>query len=96
MAPECLSGEKYNMKADVYSFAVLLWEMMAGRTPYAFARTMNQLAYYVVDDGGRPDIDEGWPLTIKNMLESSFDSDVEKRPVSTYASAPMLRDPTWF
>ena len=33
MAPECLNHEPYNLKADVYSFAIILWEMLAGQTP---------------------------------------------------------------
>lgn len=30
MAPEILRGEKYEESADVYSFGVILWEMMMG------------------------------------------------------------------
>ena len=82
MAPECLSRKAYNMKADVYSFAVLFWEMLTGQTPYAFTRERHHLTHYVVNERGRPDIHESWPGNIKRMLESSFDSDIERRPVS--------------
>jgi serine/threonine protein kinase len=34
MAPEILRGEKYEEAADVYSFGVILWEMMTGEIPY--------------------------------------------------------------
>lgn len=34
MAPEILRGEKYTEKADVYSFGVILWEMITGEIPY--------------------------------------------------------------
>ena len=37
---------------------------------------------YVVEENGRPDIEESWPSSIQGMLESSFDSEIEKRPVS--------------
>lgn len=47
MAPECLLGETYNMKADVYSFAVILWEMLSASRPYAFVMSLEQLIQHV-------------------------------------------------
>ena len=32
-APEMLMGEKWNEKADVYSFGVLLWELATSEIP---------------------------------------------------------------
>lgn len=80
MAPEVLSGNKYNLKADVYSFGIIMWQVLAGQTPYAFVRNRNQLDYYVVHDRGRPDIDDVWPDRIKSMLESSFSDNFLLRP----------------
>jgi serine/threonine protein kinase len=34
MAPEILRGEKYEESADVYSFGVIVWEMLTGEIPY--------------------------------------------------------------
>ncbi|KAL7531009.1 hypothetical protein ACHAXR_003801 [Thalassiosira sp. AJA248-18] len=86
MAPECLSGSPYNLKSDVYSFAMVLWEMLSGKTPHAFVRRRHQLIHYVVEENGRPVIDESWPSSIQGMMESSFDSEIEKRPVSALNS----------
>ena len=52
MAPECLSGKEYNLKADVYSFAIILWEILAGQTPHAFARQTRHLTHHVVNENG--------------------------------------------
>ncbi|KAL7528371.1 hypothetical protein ACHAXR_004481 [Thalassiosira sp. AJA248-18] len=81
MAPECLRGGQYNMKADVFTFAIVLWEMLSGETPYSFARTRNQLCFHVCQERGRPEIDDSWPSNIKSMLRSSFDDEVHHRPV---------------
>ena len=34
MAPECLTGNLYNTKADIYSLGILLYEMIFGYYPY--------------------------------------------------------------
>ena len=34
MAPELLQGGEVTPKADVFSFGVILWEMMSGKHPY--------------------------------------------------------------
>lgn len=34
MAPETLRGEKYEEAADVYSFGVILWEMVTSKFPF--------------------------------------------------------------
>jgi serine/threonine protein kinase len=34
MAPEVLAGSRYSEKADVYSFALVLWEMVERRLPW--------------------------------------------------------------
>jgi serine/threonine protein kinase len=34
MAPEMIKRKAYNRKVDVYSFGLLLWEMISGRIPF--------------------------------------------------------------
>lgn len=82
MAPELLWHEEYNLKSDVYSFSIILWQMLAGETPYGFVRSRQELFDHVADEHGRPDIDERWPTGIKSMLECSFDKNMDLRPVS--------------
>ena len=35
MAPEVLRKKKYDVKADVYSFAVLAYNILTGKEPYS-------------------------------------------------------------
>ena len=80
MAPELLTGDEYNLKADVYSFGIVLWQMFSCQTPYNFCTNQKQLINFVVEENGRPGIDEKWPRFIQGMLETSFASRSELRP----------------
>ena len=35
MAPECFRSEEYTEKADVYSFGVILWELVTAGIPWS-------------------------------------------------------------
>lgn len=80
MAPECLVGQPYNLKVDIYSFSIILWEILSNQTAYSHIRRRRQLITEVVDEHVRPIIDEKWPERIVGMLESSFDRCITTRP----------------
>ena len=35
MAPEVLENDSYSIKADVYSYGIVLWEILAREPPFA-------------------------------------------------------------
>jgi serine/threonine protein kinase len=43
MAPELLVKMKYNVKADIWSFGVIMYEMLHGRNPYYSASSIPEL-----------------------------------------------------
>ena len=64
---ECLSFREYNMKTDVYSFAVVLWEMLTGETPYSNIKNREHLRQVVDEQDGRLEIEVEWPKRVQNM-----------------------------
>lgn len=82
MAPEVLVDppKEYNLKADVFTFGIVLWEMFSMELPYSHIRKRDALVEFVLDQDGRPPINEQWPEPIKEALRLSFDSDIEQRP----------------
>jgi hypothetical protein len=48
MAPEILQANRYSQKADVYSFAVLVWFVIAEKEPYSDHQTMWGIAEFVI------------------------------------------------
>jgi serine/threonine protein kinase len=79
MAPEIARREPYNLLADAYSFAILLWEMITLEVPY---RNYNQAMHsqLVVFGTERPPIDQKWSLSIKELLAKSFSPKSRDRP----------------
>jgi serine/threonine protein kinase len=72
--------ENYNEKCDVYSFAVLFWEMLALKTPYNLI-TMNGLKSEVWNgEQKRPFINQAWPEPVKVLLKRSWNKIIIVRP----------------
>ena len=87
MAPELYStvtlrhGEKkhYNHKVDVYSFAIVLWELLTNRMPFEGMSNL-QAAYAAAFKNTRPAISEGLPEDLVFILQSCWAEDPDVRP----------------
>jgi serine/threonine protein kinase len=55
MAPEIFENKSYSIKADVYSFAIVLWEIICRETPYKNLKTPHAIMKWVTIENGRPD-----------------------------------------
>lgn len=79
MAPEVAACKPYNHKIDVYSFGVLLWELLAMKRPY---EGMTRESYYerVVYGGERPLIPKKWPIEISKLIAECWSPDIATRP----------------
>lgn len=47
MAPEVLENEEYDQKVDVYSFGILLIELMTGKSPFGNIKSIEELIQFV-------------------------------------------------
>ena len=79
MAPEVGRRQRYNEKADVYSWTMLLWHIMALEPPLGLY-TPNMMVDRVFIKGTRPVVKESWPLPIQQLLRTGWDQDIPKRP----------------
>jgi serine/threonine protein kinase len=58
MSPEVLANEAYTESADVYSFGIILWEMMSREVPFArCGGNQMQIAIQVMTAGLRPELE---------------------------------------
>jgi len=79
MAPEVANAEPYNATCDSYSFSILLWEILALKTPYEnyTPKTLRSKVYN--GPHKRPIIDASWPDSIRACLEQGWSSDLHSR-----------------
>ncbi|CAL5383402.1 unnamed protein product [Camellia sinensis] len=79
MAPEVIEHKPYDRKADVFSFGVVLWELLTGKLPYEHLSPL-QAAVGVVQKGLRPVIpDHTYPKMVE-LLERCWQQDPTLRP----------------
>ncbi|KAG5624734.1 hypothetical protein H5410_009952 [Solanum commersonii] len=79
MAPEVIEHKPYDHKADVFSFGVVLWELLTGKIPYEYLTPL-QAAIGVVQKGLRPTIPKHTPLKLAELLETCWQQDPTSRP----------------
>lgn len=79
MAPEMIKHKSYGRRVDVYSFGLILWEMLAGTIPYE-DMTPIQAAFAVVNKNLRPAIPGDCPPAMRALIEQCWSLQPEKRP----------------
>lgn len=79
MAPEIIRHENYSFPADVYSFGILLWELIARDHPYA-GLTPIQAAFSVAKHDLRPIIPGGVHPRLKALMTRCWHPAPSARP----------------
>ncbi|RGB36418.1 kinase-like domain-containing protein, partial [Rhizophagus diaphanus] len=79
IAPEVIVGKGYTRASDIYSIAMIMWEVSSGQPPFANYDDDYNLAMDIVN-GMRPKIIPGTPLKYKELMELCWDADQTKRP----------------
>ena len=79
MAPEVIRHEPYSNKADVYSFAIVLWEMVAKEQPFKGMSPI-QAAFAVARQQMRPTIPPETPSKLGELIKHCWCQDAEQRP----------------
>lgn len=84
MSPEVISERPYTQKSDVYSFAILMFEIINGTEPYPDLKTQYLIFSGVVDGNLRPQFSSAVRQTVSSslidLIEDCWSNDPERRP----------------
>jgi len=79
MAPEVYLGQSYGLPVDVYSFSILLWEILSLTSPFENFTSLLKHANAVYKKHRRPHMGKSWPKVLKTILESGWHKDPSRR-----------------
>ncbi|GET50515.1 kinase-like domain-containing protein [Rhizophagus irregularis DAOM 181602=DAOM 197198] len=79
IAPEILRGQNYTQAADIYSFGIIMYEVIAGLPPYYDLSHDKNLAIKICM-GLRPRFNIKVPQLIVSLIKSCLDANPSNRP----------------
>ncbi|KAF0501387.1 kinase-like protein [Gigaspora margarita] len=79
--PQCFNNPSYiiDLRSDIYSFGVILWEISSGRPPFQSFELEASIVVHIFQ-GNRETPIEGTPSEYTNLYVKCWDSDPDKRP----------------
>jgi serine/threonine protein kinase len=77
-APEVLRGQEYNEKADIYSFGIILWELITRAQPFADQNFIGVTMQVL--QGVRPAIPSQTKPELAELITQCWDDSPKKRP----------------
>jgi len=80
VAPEVFKGDSYSSKADVYSFGMILFELMTGHSPLPEDMEPLKMANMVAHEGFRPPLPPACPPSWRGVIEKCWAGEPASRP----------------
>src|ERR1044071_2147065 len=81
MAPEILQRKEYTEASDIYSFGMIMWELITGRVPFRDQSNDIELIIKICKHF-RPPIIKDAPKGYTKLMQKCWNSDPNKRPTA--------------
>ncbi|KAH9497522.1 Actin-2, variant 6 [Dermatophagoides farinae] len=79
MAPEVFRSKKYTEKCDVFSWGIILWEVLSRKAPFQNFDN-NYATLWAIQNGTRPPMMRDCPEILRRLITDCWDYDHSKRP----------------
>jgi eukaryotic-like serine/threonine-protein kinase len=89
MSPEQATGQPVDARSDVFSFAVVLYELLAGRRPFRGPTDLDVLHAIARQSADR--LPESTPLALRELIERALQKDPAQRVQSMQEVVAVLR-----
>ncbi|XP_050994266.1 LOW QUALITY PROTEIN: mitogen-activated protein kinase kinase kinase 7 [Labeo rohita] len=80
MAPEVFEGNNYSEKCDVFSWGIILWEVITRRKPFDEIGGPAFRIMWAVHRGTRPPLIKNLPKPIESLMTRCWSKDPSQRP----------------
>lgn len=80
MAPEVFEGSNYSEKCDVFSWGIILWEVITRRKPFDEIGGPAFRIMWAVHNGTRPPLIKNLPKPLESLMTRCWSKDPSQRP----------------
>ena len=80
MAPEVFEGNTYTEKCDIFSWGIILWEVLTRRLPFDEIRGNDLRVLWAIHSGRRPPPILDCPEILENLMNRCWNKDTSVRP----------------
>ncbi len=80
MAPECLLDNVFTKQSDVYSYGMVMWELLTAQTPFGAVQSPVRIMKLVLD-GGRPPLPASAHAGYGSLVQQCWQLEPERRPL---------------
>jgi len=87
MAPESLKHQLYSKKSDVWSFGIVVYEIVARREPHTDVNPL-EVGLLIRDQYLTPKIPSNCHQKLRQLMEMCWNRQPEQRPVSSNILSP--------
>jgi predicted Ser/Thr protein kinase len=79
MAPESIANKEYSTKSDVWSFAVIMYEIISRQEPHVAGDPL-EIAVKIRDQGATPGIPDECPEPLATIMQRCWTKEAQQRP----------------
>lgn len=80
LPPEFFESNKYTKEGDVYSFSLIVYEIITNKIPFNKIKNLNVLYSEIVNNSFRPKFNDKIPESYKKLIECCWSQSPQKRP----------------